>query len=780
MFDLRPVERPYPGLRPFEAHEAEIFFGRDRHTDRLLDILQRERFLAVIGPSGGGKSSLVRAGLLPALAGGRLGTGSHWRLALLRPGAQPVLALAQALTSPHALGVELAVPVPERLADAPPAPLAAATADDATADAALIAAELRRGPGGFDRLLAQAQARRQTAGGSLPTLNLLVLADQFEELFTYRAAAVDPDEAGDFVDLLLHACRSGDGPRPEPPAGGIRVVVALTMRTDFLGQCTAFADLPEAINRAQYLTPRLRNDELLAAVVGPARLFGGDVAAGFAEATVADASRQADELPLLQHALARWWTESVRTAPNLPLIDANCAAQAGQVSEALNLHAEWLFADMTPSQQRTCEELFRAITAGRDGADAVRRPQRLADIAAWSGIDEPQLAEVVRVLAAPEVSFLHHGPVLGADSVIDLSHEALMRQWLRLRNWVADELRRAQGLRRWRVRAAEHADNQGSLLTGADLARALDWWNPSAGSTAGRWEPTAAWTQRYADAARDPTDVDGDLVRLRRFLEASREEAGRVADLVRQQAQLEVQRIEQARGARRVKIVSAGWLLIAGVLTAIAVQQGNEARTQSNFAKQQAIYAVNAFEAASTAAVAASAAAGQASDRLRAVSLLTDYWAGFGDPARLDEALAADAAIREILARAKPDDTARRRQIPLEIWAKDIDQDSVRAALSKLGFPVMIRKANLSSDATNAVWAGTPVPADDTRLVALGMMRAGIAVRSIGPIQEWVSGRDRAVLQAGATRDSTNCRPFTVAEVMAAAEFTRAARHHCP
>src|SRR5690349_3325897 len=103
MFDHRAVDGPYPGLRPFEPHEGEIFFGREGHTDRLLEILQRERFLAVIGPSGSGKSSLVRAGLLPALAGGRLGTGSHWRLALLRPGGQPLLALAQALTSPHAL-----------------------------------------------------------------------------------------------------------------------------------------------------------------------------------------------------------------------------------------------------------------------------------------------------------------------------------------------------------------------------------------------------------------------------------------------------------------------------------------------------------------------------------------------------------------------------------------------------------------------------------------------------------------------------------------------------
>ncbi|HMZ01610.1 MAG TPA: hypothetical protein PLU79_18325, partial [Burkholderiaceae bacterium] len=103
MFEFKPVERPYPGLRPFEAHEAEIFFGRERHTDRLLTILQRERFLAVIGPSGSGKSSLVRAGLLPGLAMGSLGTGSDWRIALLRPGDRPMRSLAAALLQPDVL-----------------------------------------------------------------------------------------------------------------------------------------------------------------------------------------------------------------------------------------------------------------------------------------------------------------------------------------------------------------------------------------------------------------------------------------------------------------------------------------------------------------------------------------------------------------------------------------------------------------------------------------------------------------------------------------------------
>src|SRR5215510_7068042 len=107
MPEVFEVTAPYPGLRPFEQHEAEIFFGRENHVDRLLEILQRTRFLAVIGPSGCGKSSLVRAGMLPALAAGWLGTGSDWRIVVMRPGDQPMRRLARRLLEPTALGREL-------------------------------------------------------------------------------------------------------------------------------------------------------------------------------------------------------------------------------------------------------------------------------------------------------------------------------------------------------------------------------------------------------------------------------------------------------------------------------------------------------------------------------------------------------------------------------------------------------------------------------------------------------------------------------------------------
>lgn len=552
MFDIRPVTSPYPGLRPFEPHESEIFFGREGHTNRLLEILQRERFLAVIGPSGCGKSSLVRAGLLPGLAAGSLGTGSHWRVALLRPGGQPLLALAQALLDPHALG-------PELLGDA----ARSVAVGEVSADAALLAVQLRQGIAGFKRLLDNVAARREA--GSSP-LNLLILVDQFEELFTYRDDDSDPDEAEDLVKLILAA-------RTEPQ---LRVYSTITMRTDFLGHCVAFRDLPEAINHAQYLTPRLTEDEMRRAICGPARVFDGDVDEQFANEIIGQVGHDSDQLPLLQHALACWWRLARRADRGAPHIARPLTEVGGDVGDALDRHAKTLFDTKLAAHQAAAEALFRTITEGREGGQPVRRPQRLAEICKATGLTEGELAAVIRRLAARNVCFLHYGHELNAASFIDLTHEALMRQWGQLKLWVEDEFRRGQGYRRWSARAADHAAGTEALLTGGDLARALEWWNPGANTAA--WEPTPAWAARYSPADSVKA-IETEFEQTRQYLQNSRdtEKQAREASQrqLKEQAEAEWQRAERERASARkarklsrmagaiacVAIVLAGWAM---------------------------------------------------------------------------------------------------------------------------------------------------------------------------------------------------------------------------
>ena len=237
---------PYPGLRAFKPDESDIFFGREEQTDRLLERLQRSHFLAVVGPSGCGKSSLVRAGMIAALETGLMAdAGSRWRIAEMRPGDRPICRLARALSRSQALG-------PERVI--------------LTEEAVFLEAALRRGPLGLTEMLEETPLPGET--------NLLLLVDQFEEIFRFREKG-DMDEADAFVDLLLATAQQSKTP----------VYVVITMRSDFLGDCTLFKGLPEAINESQYLTPRLTRGQCRAAIAGPAKVCGGDVEPALVKST---------------------------------------------------------------------------------------------------------------------------------------------------------------------------------------------------------------------------------------------------------------------------------------------------------------------------------------------------------------------------------------------------------------------------------------------------------------------------------------------------------------
>ncbi|HWT39220.1 MAG TPA: AAA family ATPase, partial [Paraburkholderia sp.] len=259
---------PYPGLRPFRHDEVEIFFGREEQTDALLERLQRSHFVAVVGPSGCGKSSLVRAGMFASLETGFLAdAGTDWRIADMRPGDRPIERLAQALLAPSALGREWG--------------------DDPGA-AAVLQTMLRCGPYGLAEILKEAHLP--------PDANLLLLVDQFEEIFRFREQG-NADDADAFVHLLLTSAMQRDVP----------VYVVITMRSDFLGECALFMGLPEAINESQYLTPRLTREQIRAAIVGPARVFGGDVEPVLVNHLLNEIGPDPDQLPLLQHALMRMW-----------------------------------------------------------------------------------------------------------------------------------------------------------------------------------------------------------------------------------------------------------------------------------------------------------------------------------------------------------------------------------------------------------------------------------------------------------------------------------------
>jgi hypothetical protein len=524
--DATAEVNPFPGLRPFEPDEDYLFFGREHQTDELLKRLRTTRFLSILGRSGSGKSSLVRSGLIPSLHGGAMArAGSRWRIAIMRPGENPIGNLAAALSAPEALG----------------------SGADARADAGAEADTLLARASFDATLRASRLGLLECVRQSQVTGNVLVLVDQFEEIFRYKSSrrAGGGDEAAAFVKLLLEARES------ELP-----VYVAITMRSDFIGDCMEFGALPEVVNEGIYLVPRMTRDELRSAITGPVAVGGATIAPRLVSRLLNDVGDDPDQLPILQHALMRTWERwQSDHRPGEPL-DLRQYEDIGTLHEALSRHAEEAFGELDDLGQLIAEKMFKALTDKASDPRGVRRPAPVREICA---VANASLAEVTRVAESfrrAGRSFLMPPEEVELDesSILDIAHESLMRIWERLSRWADDEARSGQLYLDLAQAAQRHEQGLIALWRDPELQFALTWREKE--------QPTPEWAARY-----DPS-----FARAMAFLEASQEERDRRA------REREMRRRRAMLMARAViAVLSIAFLVMMGLGYA-ALQQKKEAQ----------------------------------------------------------------------------------------------------------------------------------------------------------------------------------------------------------
>jgi hypothetical protein len=431
------IEIPFLGLHYFDEEHESLFFGRDEQLRDLLTKLRTARFVTVIGSSGTGKSSLVRAGLLPALrAGFMTRAGTAWRIAKTRPGAAPVENLAVELESVfRAPGVETT---------------------------------LRRGPLG----LVEAASQCGLAAGT----NLLVLVDQFEEIFRYQREARDQqraaDEAASFVKLLLEAAAQQQ----------FSIYVLITMRSEFLGASAQFRELPERINDGLYLIPRMRRDQLEDAITGPAAVAGGFFSPPLIQKLLNDTGDDPDQLPILQHALLRTWLNWKRENKPGTEIGFLHYESTGGVAEALNRHATEIYNALPHGDKRITEIVFRCLSERDPSNNDIRRPTEVGVIAAVAGCDPSDVIRAATPFRAAGVWFLvpAEPTPLDANSTLDITHESLIRKWVMMKGtrerkgWVQDEAELRDQYRELLKRGRRALPSR-DVLTGVDLTSALEW-----------------------------------------------------------------------------------------------------------------------------------------------------------------------------------------------------------------------------------------------------------------------------------------------------------------
>lgn len=461
--DLFEVTNPFPGLRSFEENEHMLFFGREEQVDDLITKLRKNRFLAVIGTSGSGKSSLVKSGLLPSLYGGFMAqSGSNWQTVTFRPGVDPIGNMSKALCeSNYNYLDELGV--------------------DNVDYSDIIESGLRRSDRGLIDFYHQNMSQRKGD-------NLLILVDQFEELFRFsdieKSKQDGFSDAVAFIELLLTASRQSDVP----------VYIVFTMRSDFLGECTRFKGFPEAINDGHYLVPRMSREQIREVIEGPVKVGGAEISRTLVNRILNDLGDNPDQLPILQHALMRVWdywrVQSQQTGP----LDNEHYEAIGTLKGALSQHAEEAYSELEEDENQTsqnlCKAIFKTLTDRGKNNRGTRRPTPVKEVMRLTNATFEQVNVVTRVFRESGRGFLlpDMEVELSESSILDISHESLMRVWVSLMTWVEEESESIQMYLRLTEAAEQYEQRKGGLWRNPELSLAIKWKNDN--------EPNELWAQR--------------------------------------------------------------------------------------------------------------------------------------------------------------------------------------------------------------------------------------------------------------------------------------------
>ena len=425
---------PYRGLQMFEAEHAQFYYGREAQVDQLARWVEKlvhppgqagkflPRFISVIGASGSGKSSLVLAGLIPALQEGEVTGSKDWPIITLRPGKQPLEELATKI-----------------------APLVSSQENILEATRKLI-----------DNLAEDGRtlhlATRIAWADAPAEKHLFLVIDQFEEVFTLCKSKTEQQK---FIENIIYASTVTDG----------RVIIVLTMRADFYHRAAPYRNLAELISSQQMLVGVMDEAELRRAIERPANKVGLRIQPGLVDMILADISRQPGALPLLQHTLLELWN---RRAGGMLTIEAY--RESGGIRGAIAQRADTIYNNFDENEQEIVSRIMLRLTELNEGNEPTRRRAERAELI-FRQEDEEAVESVLSTMADARLI------TIGGETV-EVAHEALIREWPRLQTWL-DENR--EGLRLSRHLAAASKEwesldrDAGELYRGARLQAASEW-----------------------------------------------------------------------------------------------------------------------------------------------------------------------------------------------------------------------------------------------------------------------------------------------------------------
>ncbi len=517
---------PFPGLRPFAPDESEYFFGRENESEVIAAKLLRNRFIAVTGASGSGKSSLVVCGLLPIIRGLAAKGEGTWRILSMRPGNDPFGNLADTFAR-NIFGAEHHKEFRDDILNL-----------------------IKEGTEGIAGVMRKHSARINS--------KVLLFIDQFEELYwriSTGSGTGSRSEITGFINLLTNAITHVN---PD-----FYLVIAL--RSDLLTECAYYRNFTNLINNSNFLVSKMNRECIRDAIAGPVRNAGAEIDPDLVELLVGEMNDRTDQLPVLQHSLMRTWMHwRELDEPERPL-DFSDYFSIGTMRDAISRHADEIYEKLDPDSKKICERLFKVITGKGSDNKGVSYPSIFKDLRSALRCNADELIEVIEKFRNPSISILtpHYSVRLNEESIIDISHESLIHLWERLKKWVEEESSSVQMYLRLSEASALYQQGKKGLLKQPELQLAIKWREEN--------KPTIWWAQKFNPA----------FERAMVYLRTSEKEFNEIEERKIR---------HNKRRLRRIKIISSifgGIAIVAALVTVVAFVSKLSADNRRRIAENQ-------------------------------------------------------------------------------------------------------------------------------------------------------------------------------------------------
>jgi WD40 repeat protein/energy-coupling factor transporter ATP-binding protein EcfA2 len=578
--NIRP--NPFPGLRAYRPDEGHLFFGRLESIVKVVTRLKENRFVSVIGASGSGKSSLVLSGVIPALLRENAEGKKSWSYIVFRPERNPVDNLAKEIAALSASAGFTQVPVSN------------------------VAASLHnRSEGIIDIVNKIRKNLRQ---------QIVIVIDQFEEIFRYSPISTRGtlgDDATDLIDLLVNAVRQ--------PDQGLYII--FTLRSEYVSECSRFHSLTNLMNSSSFLLPQMSHDMLSMVIEEPVKVSGATIDRSLVRIILGDLPDRPGQLPVLQHLLMRLWNQWSKVGDMSRPIGIADYEAIGQLRGAISQHAGQALESLDERHRYVCARLFRTITVRAEDGRELRKPENVSTIAARTGCAAEEIIHVAEVFRAPEYSFITPSKEIPLDenSIIDLTHESIIKNWNTLRKWIDDEEASGKLYKQLAAAAEQYQQGNGKLWTAPDLQIAIRWREEN--------NPTLAWAEK----------IDPAFERTMLFLKNSEEEYAALEEYNRKSG---TKKIKRSR-------LIAGLLGMMTLLTLVALGVAFSLKNKAEQQKSVALQLKNEAEVYNSIL----------GDSLR---LLSDTLRSMGQETRVEKTVALAAANRAAEAEVRASSAGRR------------------------------------------------------------------------------------------------------------------------